>query len=500
MADIALSIKNINKSFGATKANQQITLDIKRGSVHGLAGENGSGKSTLSSIISGIQPYDSGNMEKDGKPYKPSTPLAANKHGVAMVVQELGVVGSLSPAVNMFIGSTNKFSKGGIINLRKIKAAARASFEKWGLTPVPLDGIAEALSIEQRKVLELARALTADPDFLVLDEISQVLSHDNRKMLYRFIEEFTAQGKTILLITHDLEEMIQICDTVSVLRDGELIATKSCDEIDSDQIKHLMIGREIEGDYYRTDKKAEYEPDIVLKAEHLSVPGQIRNVSFELHCGEILGVCGLSDAGIHALGTALFGLAEKRTGSVTYVPGNKQLNTTLDVVNTKGAYLSKDRDAYGLMLQASIFHNISVPNAVNLTGKFLFLSPRRLRKLTEKAAKDFDIKAANTDQVTNSLSGGNKQKVNLSRWLVKDLDYIILDSPTRGVDVGVKAYIYHILVEAKKKGLGILLITDELSEAMGMADRIMVLKDHECVSFLDRETDFTEEKIVEVML
>lgn len=500
MADIVLSVKNIEKRFGETHANREITLDIRRGTVHGLAGENGSGKSTLSSIISGIQGADSGEMTKDGQPYDPASPLAANRQGVAMVVQELGVVGELTAAQNLFLGNTKQFETFGIISVKKLLAAAHEAFAKWELAEVPLGLPAAALSIEQRKTLELARALTGDPDFLVLDEISQVLSHDNRRMLYRFIDKYKAQGKTILLITHDLEEMLAICDEVSVLRDGALISTNPVSELTADKVKRLMVGREISGDYYRTDMAADYADEVVLKAENITVPGQLEDISFELHKGEILGICGLSGAGIHELGTALFGLEENRTGRLTCVPAGLELKTTADVVKTNGAYLSKDRDTYGLMLDAGIYHNISVPNAARLSGAGGFVSPKKLWKLTEQAAGDFDIRAASLKQHVRRLSGGNKQKVNLSRWLVRELDYIILDCPTRGVDVGVKAYIYGILSELKKQGIGIILISDELPEAMGMSDRIMVMKDHRNVAILNSETDFTEEKIVEVML
>ncbi|MDR1531124.1 MAG: sugar ABC transporter ATP-binding protein [Clostridiales bacterium] len=499
-SDIVLSVTGIDKHFGATHANRCITLTIKRGTVHGLAGENGSGKSTLASIISGIQAPDCGVMFKDGRHYTPETPLGANRQGVAMVVQELGVIGGLTAAQNLFLGKMKQFSRFGVVNVRRLLEAAHTAFAKWELPEVPLELPASAFSIEQRKMLELARALTNDPDVLVLDEISQVLSHDNRRVLYRFIDNFKAGGKTILMVTHDLEEMLAICDEISILRDGALVSTHDAADLDADKVKRLMIGREVSGHYYRMDAKADYSPDIVLKAEDFHVPGQIERVSFELHRGEILGVCGLSDAGIHELGTALFGLAEHRTGRLTYIPANTELKSAKDVVKTHGAYLSKDRDAYGLMLDADIHSNISLPNADRLSGALGFQNPRSLRALSEQAMKDYEIKSSGLEQHTRRLSGGNKQKVNLSRWLVKDLEYIILDCPTRGVDVGVKAYIYGILMELKRKGVGIILISDELPEAMGMSDRIMVLKDHRNAAVLNREADFSEERIVEVML
>jgi ribose transport system ATP-binding protein len=468
--------------------------------VHGLAGENGSGKSTLSSIICGLIRMDSGEMTKDGKAYIPASPGDANKRGVSMVVQELGIVGTISPCANLFLGNTRQFSRFGVIDNRKIERAAKEAFTRWGLTPVPLSGIAENLSIEQRKVLELARALSVDPDILILDEISQVLSHDNRKVLYKFIKKFTSDGKTIIIITHDLEEMADICDTVSVLRDGELIATIQKNEIDVEKIKYLMVGRKIEGEYYRADREESYGEEALLSVEGLTVPGGISGVSFTLHKGEILGVCGLSDAGIHDLGMALFGLVPARSGSVKYVPANRELKDTLDFIDTRGAYLSKDRDSNGLMLDADILSNISVTNSKHLTGRFKFLSPAKLKQITLAAVNKFDIKTAGLYQRIRMLSGGNKQKVNLSRWLIQELNYIILDCPTRGVDVGVKAYIYGLLKELKKKGLGVILITDEIYEALGMADRILVLKDQKASAMLSRNSDFVEDKIVEVML
>jgi ribose transport system ATP-binding protein len=499
MDDVILSIHNLEKSFGATHANNHITLDIKRGSVHGLVGENGSGKSTLASIICGIQQTDSGEMFLNGERYAPQTPLDSNKAKVAMVMQELGTVGEIPPAVNVFLGRTGQFSRYGFLDLKKLKEAARRQWEIWELGQPIMNGTTGELSIEHRKILELVRALSVNPDFLVLDEISQALSHDNREMLYRFIKKFTEQNKTILIITHDMEEMQSVCDTVSILRDGEVVSTKEDKQFEINEIKQLMIGRKIEQDYYRDDKEERFDQEVVLRAENISVPGGIQDVSFELHKGEILGVCGLSDAGIHNLGMALFGV-EHRTGILVYAPGGKYINNTGDFIESGGAYLSKDRDIYGLMLDASITGNISVSNAKRLSGNFGFLSPKKLNNLSLLAARDYNIKAAHLEQIVRTLSGGNKQKVNLSRWLVQSLNFIVLDCPTRGVDISVKAYIYGVLEQAKAKGLAVLLISDELPEAIGMSDRIMVLRQYRIAATLSRNDTFTESKIVEVMM
>ncbi len=501
MDDAILRIENICKHFGATRANSDISIEIKRGTVHGLAGENGSGKSTLASIICGMQRADSGTMYKDGKKYVPDSPLEAHEKGVAMVVQELGVIGTLSGAMNLFLGHMGQFYSRGIININKMQQAARMKFSEWNLPAVPLDISASALSIEQRKMLELARALAVNPDVLVLDEISQALSQDTRNMLYRLIKEFTRKGKSVLMITHDLDEMMEVCDEISVLRDGQLVATKPAAEMSMDELKRLMIGREFTGSYYRNDKKAAFSNEILLDVRNVTVPGKINGVTFQLHKGEILGVCGLSDGGIHELGRSLYCLEDKRTGTVTYKPTETEISTQKELISSGGAYLSKDRDYDGLMLNASIRENISLPSVKNLSGRFAFLNPRRVNTLASKTAASFDIKAENTSELIQCLSGGNKQKVNLSRWLIKDLSFVIFDCPTRGVDIGVKAYIYKkILEEAKEKGLGVLLITDELQEAIGMADRIVVLRRGTVAGILNRDTDFTQKKIIEVML
>ncbi len=499
MAEEMLRIEGVSKSFGPTLANKDINLVLEKGILLGLAGENGSGKSTLASMVCGMQKKDSGKFYKNGKEYDPHSPADAAAHGISMVVQELGVVGSLPGIINMFLGKMDKYKKGPAVDLAAMRRDADAVFEKWNLPKVPLDVPAGTLSIEQRKIMELARALITDPDFLVLDEISQALSQDNRKVLYQFIENFKSQGRTILMVTHDLEEMVEICDQIAVLRDGVIVECKNAKDFTMEELKRQMIGREISGDYYRDDQEESYQKEVVLEVNNLNVPGKCENISFEVHKGEILGVCGLSDAGIHELGTAIFGL-EEHTGTVCVKESGMLLKHPGDLVKTKGAFLSKDRDANGLMLDAGIGANLVIPSLAELSGPMFFLSPKKTRALAEKASEAFEIKSSGLNHIVRRLSGGNKQKVNLSRWLIKDLDYIILDCPTRGVDIGVKAYIYSVLKKAKKDGKAIIMISDELQEAMGMADRILVMKDHKFAAMLSRNCDFTEEKMMEVML
>jgi len=500
MMQTILQVERITKTFGSTVANKEISLSVQRGSIHGLAGENGSGKSTLSSIISGMLSADSGTIYKDGKEFKPENPVAANDAKVAMVVQELGIIGTLPPTINMFLGKTDRFSKMGIVDLKKMEAAAKEQFEKWELPEIPLTGKTEDLSVEQRKILELARALASEPDFLILDEISQALSQDNRKALYQFIEKFKNQGKSILMISHDLDEMLEVCDAISVLRDGVVIDTKAANAYTIGELQKSMIGREVSGNYYRDDQEENYHDEVILKVENLALGKEIEEVTFDLHKGEILAVCGLSNAGIHTLGKVLFGLEREFTGTITDAKTGKKLKRPQDVLKAGGAYLSKDRDQDGLMLKATVGQNLIVPNVNRLQGKLGFLSPKKVNAMSQKAADDFEVKCEGINSIVAQLSGGNKQKVNLSRWLVQELKFIILDCPTRGVDVGVKAYIYDVLKKAKNEGMGIIMISDELPEAMGMADRMLVMRNHVPSAILSRSHDFCDEKIAEVML
>lgn len=493
-------IEHLSKRFGSTVALNDVSLSLRKGEVRGLIGENGSGKSTLCSIISGIYNMDRGKMYKEGKLYSPQTPIEANNLGVAMVVQELGVIETLTVAENIFLGRTHHFSNKGLLNIKKMRKNAENELNKCGISNVRVDNLTDTLSIEERKLVELVRALSVDPDILILDEITQALSHDNRELLYKIIDECIKRGKTIILVTHNVEEMLKIADNITVLRDGNVVGTVKSDEITADGLKTMMIGRNISGEYYREDNQESFQEDIVLSVENLG-GGKIRNISFDLHKGEILAVCGLSDAGIHDLGKSIYGMVDGRVGNVIDVNTGQNLLKPKDVVNAKGAYVPKDRDNDGLMINASVKDNLFMPSAKELANKINFIAPKKIKNLVNEAVISMSIKTYDPyQQKVKNLSGGNKQKVNLGKWLIKDLNFIILDCPTRGVDIGVKAYIYNKMLKAKKEGLSIILITDELPEAIGMADRIIVLKDGSISKIFKRSEIFTEQSIVEVMM
>lgn len=502
MAEELLRIEHLHKRFGITHANNDICMTLNKGEIRALAGENGSGKSTLTSIISGMQPPTEGKMFLKGQDYSPKSPLEANNVHVSMVVQELGVITALTGAMNIFLGKTDQFKKMGLVDTKAIEKAAEEIFEKWDLVKVPLNVPCAHLTMEQRKIVELARALYAEPELLILDEITQSLSQDTRQVIYKLKDRFKAEGRAIIIISHDLEEAFDFSDSVTVLRDGEVVDTVSTDDLTVDDLKQMMVGRKIEGDYLRADHEMSFDEEVLLEVKNLGLSdGKLNNISFELHKGEILGICGLSDAGIHTLGSTLFGIHDaKRLGTVLDKKAGMELKTPQDMLKNGGAYLSKNRDEEGLMMADTIKNNMYLPSAGELAGTLGFTKDKDINALAQKAYDDFDVKAEGIGQPIGKLSGGNKQKINLGRWLVKDLNYIILDCPTRGVDIGVKAYIYQVLKQKKAEGVGCLLITDELTEAIGMADRILIMKNGEVAGLLERGEDFSESKIIEVML
>ena len=499
-SDFILEIRDLYKSFGPTHANKNINLTLRKGEIRGLVGENGSGKSTLISQIAGVQMPDRGEMYVNGELFCPRSPLDAYKHKISMVLQELGVVGNLPVGVNVFLGRTGQFTKNGIVSLKAINRAAAEQFEKWELPMPPLNRATGGLMIETRKIIELTRALSVDPDILLLDEITQSLSLNNRQKLYGLLQKLKSMGRSVIVITHDVEEMLEIADSITVLRDGEVVGEVVSADTTADEVKRMMVGREISGDYYRADKDVEFEDEVVLSARNLSVAGELDDVSFDVHAGEILGFCGLSDSGIHSVGKAVFGLSKACGGEVSLTGKKLTIRTPMLALRNKMAYVPKDRDSEALMTGAAVRENFTLPSLGELTGGVGYISSRSLRKLASDMVKRLSVKCRDVSQTVSALSGGNKQKINLGRWLAKDLKLIILDCPTRGVDVGVKAYIYSLMKEAKKSKIATILISDELTEVLGMADRLIVMKDGKITGMIRRDEEFTEQAVIGVMI
>ena len=317
------------------------------------------------------------------------------------------------------------------------------------------------------------------------------------------MEELKNQGKSVLFISHDLDELIEKCDTLTVLRDGNIVANleKAKNEFDPELIKKYMIGRELKGDYYRSDYDGSYSEEVVLKMVDGIEGNKLRHVNLELHKGEILGIGGLSDCGMHVLGKALFGNI-KMEGGYVYTGENldKLVNSEVVAMKNRIGYLPKNRDVEALALKSSIYDNIAIASINNIAKLNLFVFKGKEKKLVSKQVRDLQIKCNDAQQLVNTLSGGNKQKVSLAKWIANDSEILILDCPTRGVDIGVKQFIYQLLYKMKKEGKSIIMISEELPELIGMSDRIFIMKDGQITKEFKRSKDLTQEEIVSYMI
>lgn len=489
--------EKICKSFGQVRALADFDIEICGGEIRGLVGENGSGKSTFSSIAAGMQKYDSGKMFLCGEEYHPGNTVDAMNHGISMVVQEQGTIPKISIAANIFFGKEAMFVQHGVLNVRKMNAEAGRALENIGVTNIDPAEMIDTLSFEDRKLVELARALYAQPKLWVVDETTTALSISGREILYRLMHKVRDSGGAVLFISHDIDEIMRMCDSLTILRDGVLTANLKKENFSAEGIRQLMIGRELSGHYYREDSGENISDEIVLEMRGVTA-GEVKNATLALHRGEILGIGGLSDCGMHTLGKAMFGLITPSSGEVLK-DGKEKVKNSSWAVKHNMAYVSKNRDTESMMLVCSVKDNICLPSLRDLK-RLGPISLKKQRKHAETWSKKMEVKANSVDTFCNTLSGGNKQKVVLAKWLGKGAEILILDCPTRGIDVGTKAAIYQLIEELKKEGRSIVLISEELPELIGMSDRILLLKDGNISGEFLRKDGLTEGKLIQKMI
>ena len=497
MSQELFRISNMVKTFGATKALRGVDFVLNRGEVRGLVGENGSRKSTMTSIIAGFQKCDSGEMFLEGKPYAPANVREARDSKVAMIVQEIGTIGGIGIAENMFLGEIQNFSRGSIVEKKKLHEEAKKAFEKIGVTTIDTSRPTTSINLEDRKLLEVASAMRCDPDILIVDETTTALSQNGREIIYGLMKKQVAENKSVIFISHDLDEIIEVCDNLTVLRDGVMIGDLSKPEFEKNKIQNMMVGREIKGDYYRADYDGSHGDRVVMKVEHLYGLHTLRDVNLELHEGEILGIGGLSECGMHELGRAMFGVDIMVSGQIT-VNGRK-ISKTHQAAAAGIGYVSKNRDTESLMLQAGIGFNITIPSLEKISS-FGIISKAREKQYTQQQIDALSIKCEGGQQKTRALSGGNKQKVAFAKWLGKGSQILVFDCPTRGVDVGVKAAMYRLIEDLKKNGHAIVLISEELQELIGMSDRIIIMKNGRIEGEHLRSSDLSEHDLIREMI
>lgn len=476
MGQEILRMQGITKRFGSTIALQNVDLTVYSGEIRGLIGENGSGKSTISSIAAGMQKANEGQMFFCGELWEPKSMLDALEKGIGMIVQESGTIPGITVAENLFLGETAKFRGAfGVINRAEMNRQADAALDNIGAKEIRGAMMLDSLDFQARKLVEIAKVVMKSPKVLVVDETTTALSLEGRQILYDVMRKYRDEGKAVVFISHDLDEIMDVCSTLTVLRDGSLIRTFKKEEFDADAIRMSMIGRELKGDYYRSDFTPSASEEAALKAVNITA-GDIYDIELTLHKGEIVGIGGLSHCGMHTLGKVLFGAIKPQSGKVLTGDGS-EISDEATAMACNIGYVAKDRDIESLSLSASVKDNIAVAGTDRFAVNGFLLTEKNEKAYVDFQIEALSVKCSDRNQAVAQLSGGNKQKVVFAKWIGRGSDILILDCPTRGVDIGVKRDMYQLMAEFKKQGKAILIISEELPELIGMSDRLLIMKD-----------------------
>lgn len=497
--EILVEIKDLCKNFGVTVALNHVDIQIKRGEVRGLIGENGSGKSTVTSILAGIQSATSGTMYYKGKEWNPKSSLEAVQNGIGIIVQEMGTIPNITVAENIFLGNYHEFRKGISVSKKKMIVKAKKALNDIGITDIDPSRPTFTYNMEQRKLIEVAKTMAQNPEIFIVDETTTALSERGREILYSLMHKAAAENKAVIFISHDLEEITEHSDTLTVLRDGNIIDNIEKQDFEAENIKSKMIGREVEGHYYRIDNDP-YDDEVVLTARNVTTMNDLMCFDLDLHKGEILGIGGLSECGMHTLGKALYGIEDVVFGEVRVCATDTVVKNGEIAFKSKMGYVSKNRDIESLVLTGDIHTNISSTGFEKNRGFGFFISGKKEKAYSQLQVDALAIKCVNIFQSVKALSGGNKQKVVFGKWLAADADILILDCPTRGVDIGVKAAMYQLIYEMKKRGKSIVLISEELPELCGMSDRILIMKNGEITGEFHRDDGYDSAKLLNCMI
>ena len=474
MNQVILKIAGISKSFSGVKVLKDINLEIYKGEVHAIVGENGAGKSTLMKIISGEYFPTSGELFVDEVKRKNYSPTEALREGIMIVHQEFSLVPQLSVYENVYLGRWKRNSKGfSIIKKSFLKSKTREIFRKLGISHILPDTKVSLLSVGDRQIVEIAKALSVNPRILILDEPTAALSLDETKALFRVIRNLKEHGITILYISHRLEEVFEIADRVTVLRNGELVHSSNVSEVNLNDLISYMVGRSLNNRYPEKPNKVIGKE--VLKVENLS-SDFFKKVSFEVKEGEILGITGLIGCGSSQLAEAIFGLRKFSEGNISFF-GQKFLPKNPKKSIEKGVYyVPSDRHQLGLVLKRSMRENHALPN-LNIFSNFGIINSIKEKESAKEIIKELNIKIRNLNQKVENLSGGNQQKVVIGKWLIRSPKLLILDEPTRGIDVGAKYEIYKLINELSKNRVAIIMVSTDIDEVINLCDRIIVMSE-----------------------
>lgn len=485
-----LCVKNVTKSFPGVQALKGVNLTIYPGEVHALLGENGAGKSTLMKIILGIYQPSSGEMEYKGRKYAPKSPAEALANGISMIHQEISLVPTTTVSENIWIGREAKFGNKIFYNRKKQEEATEAILTRLGLNIKP-SSVVSSLSIAEMQLVEIARAVSYDSDIIIMDEPTSALTDEEVDKLYDIISSLSKSGKAVIYISHKFDEVFHICDRATVFRDGEFISEKMIADVTEEMLVNQMVGREM-NDMFPKAKVEIGEP--VLEVSHLQRGNIVNDVSFTVRRGEILGFAGLLGAGRTEIMETLFGITPKESGTVKLHGKEINITNAKQAIEQKMVMITEDRRHTGLIPMQSVRANESLAYLQKIT-KYGFYNRKKEVNDTDDYAKRLSIKFPSMNSEIALLSGGNQQKVIIARCLLTEPDVLILDEPTRGIDVGAKAEIYKLIGELAKQGKAILLISSELPEVCGISDRIMVVRQGAIAGEFQRE-DFNSDDIM----
>lgn len=491
MRNVILSMKAIDKRFAGVHALKGVDFELCEGEIHALVGENGAGKSTLMKALTGIFPKDSGEIHYLGKLFNPQGPKEALDAGIAIVHQELNMMEHLTVAQNLFIGREATKRNGWLLDEKEQNKRASELFEKLNMHIDPQEKVSN-LTVGKQQMVEIAKAVSHNLKVLILDEPTAALTDREINDLFIIMKDLAKKGVGMIYISHRLDEIGVITDRVTVLRDGEYVGTKETKDLSKDEMINMMVGRVI---YEKPKTKSTVPPDapVVLKIENLNAGKLVQNISFELRKGEILGFAGLMGAGRTETMRALFG-ADRASGNI-FINGTKTLiENPQDAVRNGIGYLSEDRKRFGLAIKLSVQENAVMASYDDLCPS-LFLPRAKLVKIAGEYVEKLNVKTPSLDQFVRNLSGGNQQKVVIAKWLIKNCSVLIFDEPTRGIDVGAKSEIYHLMNDLVKEGKSIIMISSELNEILRMSDRIAVMCEGKLTGILNIE-EATQERII----
>lgn len=487
LQEYMLALEHVSKAFPGVKALDDVNLSVYRGEIHALIGENGAGKSTLMKILSGAYKKDSGTILFDGAEVSIDSPYTAEKLGIAIIYQELNLINALTVAENIYLAKQPQ--KNGVIQWGKMFSDGKALLDAIGID-VDVKAKVGDLSIAQKQLVEIAKSIACNAKLVIMDEPTSSLTLDETKILMNVMRKIKAEGNSVIFITHRLDEVFQICDRLTVLRDGKYIGSKEVNETKRSELISMMVGRELTQQY--PQKNCEIG-DVYLRVDNLGDGNKIRSVSFEVRSGEILGFAGLVGSGRTETMRLVFGADRKKSGTLTCKGDIIKINSPIDSIKNRFGFVTENRKEEGLFLSFTCRFNMTVAAMKKILKHGIF-STRLENEVAGSFVEQLKIVTPSSNRRVSFLSGGNQQKVVLAKWLLSDAEIMILDEPTRGIDVGAKFEIYEIINQLAEQGKAVIVISSEMEEILGICDRIIVMSNGEIAGEV-KKSDFSQEKI-----